>query len=77
MSPVNNRKFPAGVYMLKVNNRNTRTKVWNMSKVNIKDTKTTPMLTLNIFHSRLCSSVSFVNFEHVIADWVVENVQNE
>ena len=77
MSPVNNRKFPAGVYMLKVNNRNTRTKVWNMSKVNIKDTKTTPMLTLNIFHSHLCSSVSFVNFEHVIADWVVENVQNE
>ena len=77
MSPVNNRKFPAGVYMLKVNNRNTRTKVWNMSKVNIKDTKTTPMLTLNIFHSQLCSSVSFVNFEHVIADWVVENVQNE
>ena len=48
-----------------------------MSKVNIKDTKTMPMLTLNIFHSHLCSSVSFVNFEHVIADWVVENVQNE
>ena len=34
---------PAGIYLLKVNNRNTRTKVWNMFKVNNKDTKTTPM----------------------------------
>ena len=32
-------------------------KVWNMFKVNNKDTKT------------LFSSVSIVNFEHVIDDW--------
>ena len=36
----------AGIYMLKVNNRNTRTKYF------------TP-----------CSSVSIVNFEHVVAGW--------
>ena len=32
---------PAGSYLLKVNNRNTRTKLWNVFKVNNKDTKTT------------------------------------
>ena len=34
---------PAGNYIFKVNNRNTRTKVWNMFKVNNKDTKKTPL----------------------------------
>ena len=43
------RYYLAGNYMLKVNNRNTRAKVWNMFKVNNKDTKT--LLTLNIFHT--------------------------
>ena len=45
---------PAGIYLVKVNNRNT--KVRNMFKVNNKDTRTTPgvvlvslLLTLNIF----------------------------
>ena len=32
-------------YMFKVKNRNTRTKVWNMFKVNNKDNKTTPLHT--------------------------------
>ena len=35
--------MPAGIYLLKVNNKNTRIKVWNN-----KDTKTTPM---NISHT--------------------------
>ena len=45
---------PAGIYLLKVNNSNNRTKVWNMFKVNNKDTKTAPivlvflLLTLNM-----------------------------
>ena len=40
------------IYLLKVNNRNTKTKVRNMFKVNNKDIKTTSMdLTLNIFHT--------------------------
>ena len=34
-----------------------------MFKVNIKETRTTNILTLNIFHT--CSSVSIVNFERV------------
>ena len=40
--------MPAGIYLLKVNNKNTRIKVWNKFKVNNKDTKTTPM---NISHT--------------------------
>ena len=51
-----------------------------MFKVNNKDTKTTPMVfwnsrrfgafIVNFEHiSHLCSSVSIVNFEHVIAGW--------
>ena len=35
--------IPASIYLLKVNNRKTRTKVWNMFKVNNKDTKTPPL----------------------------------
>ena len=48
-----------------------------MFKVNNKDTKTTPMTSSGVFiinfeHiSQLCPSVSIVNFEHVIAGWVV------
>ena len=48
---------PADIYLLKVNNRNTRAKAWNMFKVNNNDTKTTP------------SCVFIVNFEHVITGW--------
>ena len=33
--------IPAGIYLLKVNNRNTRTKLLNVFKVNNEDTKTT------------------------------------
>ena len=47
-----------------------------MFKVNNKDTKTTRVALFGVFilnfeHiSRYCSSVSIVNFEHVIAGWV-------
>ena len=36
-------QFPAGIYLIKVNNRNTRAKVYNMFKVGNKATKMTPM----------------------------------
>ena len=68
--------FPADTDLLKVNNRNIRTKVWNMFKVNNKDTKTTPMRHFGVFivnleHiSHLCSTVSVVNFEQVNGGWV-------
>ena len=51
--------IPAGIYLLKVNNRNN------------KDTRkivlVSLLLTLNIFHT--FSSVSIVDFEHVMAGW--------
>ena len=89
-----------GIYLLKINNRNTRarceicskltiktlerrsklitetlSKVWNMFKVNNKNTKATPMASVWCLYWELwtyftpCSSVFIVNFENVIADW--------
>ena len=48
-----------GIYLLKVNNRNTRIRCEICSKLTIK----TPE------RSQTCSSVSIVNFEQVIAGW--------
>ena len=47
--------FPASIYMLKVNNKNTKAK-WDTFKYNNKDTRMTPL-------SR--SGVRIVNFEHI------------
>ena len=47
---------PAGTYLLKVSNRNTRTRCKICSKLTIN--RVTP-----------CSSVSIINFEHVFAGW--------
>ena len=60
---------PAGIYLLKVNNKNTRTKVWNMFRVNNKDTRMTPMT-----YFTPCSHVSIINFEHVIAGCEIEKI---
>ena len=64
---------PVGIYLLKVNNRNTGTRCernkmehWNMFKVNNNDTRTTP---LAYTYFTPCSSVSVVNFEQANADW--------
>ena len=64
---------PVRIYMFKVNNRNTRTRCEIYSKLTIK----TPEQRLASFwylcylwtYFTPCSSVSFVNVEHVIADW--------
>ena len=59
---------PAGNYMFKVNNRNTRTRRKICSKLTIK----TPERRLYCWLwtcSTPCSSVSFVNFEKVNAGW--------
>ena len=53
-----------GIYLLKVNNRNTRTWCEIYSKL------TTETPTSFWTYLTPCSSVSIVNFEHVIADWV-------
>ena len=54
-------------------------KVWNMFKTNNKDTRTMPLASCWCLycwlwtHSNFLSSVSIVNFEHVIAGWVRPN----
>ena len=54
--------IPVGIYMFKVNNKNTRTRCEICSKLTIK----TPW---TCFTPCSCSSVSIVNFEKVNADW--------
>ena len=60
--------FPAGIYLLKVNDRNTRTRCEICSKLTIKIPERCH------HHFTSCSSVSIVNFEHVIAGWVLSRV---
>ena len=55
---------PVGIYLFKVNNRNTRTRCKTSSKLTTKTPKL--LLTLNIFHTL---RVSIVNFEQVNAHW--------
>ena len=69
-----NSIHPVGIYLLKVNNRNTRAKEWNMLKVNntICQWRLFGVFIVNFEHiPYLCSSVSIVNFEHLIASWAV------
>ena len=40
---MSSQSLPTGIYLLKVNNRNTRTRYEIMFKVNNKDTRTTLM----------------------------------
>ena len=62
------KRYPAGNYKFKVNNRNTRTRCEMCSKLTIKKPErangivlVSLLLTLNIFHT--FSSVSIVNFQ--------------
>ena len=64
--------FPAGIYLLKVNTRKTRTwwEIW--SKLTIKTPeqcqwRCSGVFIVNFVHFTHCSSVSIVNFGHVIA----------
>ena len=68
--------FPAGIYLLKVNNRNTRTRCEIWSKLTIKiperrQWRRSGIFIVNFEHiSHLsCCTVSIINFEHVIAGW--------
>ena len=55
---INQLHDQASIYLLKVSNRD---------KINIKETRATPMASFTNFTP--CSSVSVVNFEHVTAGW--------
>ena len=64
--------YPVGIYLLKVNDRNTRTRCEICSKLIIK----TPERRHSCIYCQLwayltpCYIVSIVNFEHAIAGWV-------
>ena len=69
--------FPAGIYLVKVNYRNTR-KCEICSKLTIKTLerpqwRRSGAFIVNFEHILLllCSGVSIINIEHVIAGWVV------
>ena len=61
--------FPAGIYLLKVNKRNTRTRCEKCSKLTVK------FWCLYCYlwtYFKPCSSVSIVNFEQVNVVWVCD-----
>ena len=66
---------PAGIYLFKVDNRNTRTRCEVCSKLTIKTPerphwRPSGVFIVNFEHIYTsCSSVSVVNFEKVNADW--------
>ena len=64
--------FPAGIYLLKVNNRNTRTRCEICSKLTKKIPERRPGIFIVKFeHISHLVRVSIVNFEHEIDGWVV------
>ena len=66
--PFTNLGIPVGIYLLKVNNRNIRTRREVCSKLTI--TNGVVLVSFQIWiYFRHCSSVSIVNFENVIAGW--------
>ena len=69
--PLRKNSFPAGIYLFKINNRNTRTRCEICLKLTIKTPERHPCST-HMFtpYFTPCSSVSIVNFEQVNARWV-------
>ena len=69
--------FPASIYLLKVNNRNTETRCEICSKLRIKIANGVVLVSSSFWYLYCWlgtyftpfSSVSIANFEHVIADW--------
>ena len=68
---------PAGIFLLKVYNRNTRTRCKTCSKLTINSRLTNKSMTsFWCLYGELwtyftpCSSVPIVNFKHVITGWV-------
>ena len=65
---------PAGIYMLKVNNRNTRARCeicWKLT-IKIPERRLASFWYIYCYiwtYFTPCSSISIVNFEHVIAGW--------
>ena len=72
--------YPVGIYLFKVNNRNTRARCEKCSKLTIKTAERLAWRRSGVFiinfrtYFTPCSSISSVNFEHAIADWVLSPV---
>ena len=65
---------PPGIYLLKVNNRNTRTSCEICSELTIKTLercqwRRSGVFIVNFEHFHTCSVVSIVNFEHINVAW--------
>ena len=66
---------PAVIYLLKVNNRNTRTRCEICSTLTTKTPEQRQWRRSGVFvvnfekYFTICTSISSVNFEHVIAGW--------
>ena len=65
---------PVGIYLLKVNNRNSRARCEICSKLTIKTSerrqwRRSGVFIVNFEHISPCSSISIVNFEHIFAGW--------
>ena len=63
---------PVGIYLLKVNKRNTRARCEICSKLTIKTSerrhwRLSGVFIVNFEHISPCSSISIVNFEHIFA----------
>ena len=65
------RRVPVGIYIFKVNNRNTRTRCQICSKLTIKtpERRRFGVFIVDFEHLTPCSSVYIVNFEKVNAGW--------
>ena len=71
---LNKEGYQADIYLLKVNNRNTRTRCEICSKLTIKiperrQCRRSGIFILNFTYFTPCSSVSIVKFEQVNAGW--------
>ena len=65
------RSYPTDIYLLKVNDRNTRKRCEICSKLTIKAPDTIWFLYCSLWtHFTTCSSVFIVNFEQVNPGWI-------
>ena len=69
---ITHRAPPAGIYLLNVNNRNTRARCEICSKLTIKTPERCHWHRLYVFivnFEHISHLVSIINFEHVISNW--------
>ena len=68
--------YPAGNYIFKVNNRNTRTRCETCSKLTIKTPERRKWRRSGVFIVNF-EHISHLNFEHAIAGWLMNVMMNQ